>query len=167
MGRTALPECDDRFLLRFYHHMFRIVHVFKSQLLHAVREGGREQHVETIFGLRHTAEQETNVFNKAEIKHAICFIQYHCLNVIEVEYTLFVEIDNAAGGPDQNIDATLQFCELLIIAFATISQGCFQTSGGQQRLGIIKDLNCQFASRGHNNGAWLSFCSAFSGWCGQ
>lgn len=48
-----------------------------------------------------------NVFNKVEIKYVICFIQYYCLNVIEVEYMLFVEIDNVAGGFDQNIDVIL------------------------------------------------------------
>jgi hypothetical protein len=65
--------------------MFRVVHVFIGQLPHPQGEGGGEQHAQTLGGGRHAAEQETDVLDEAEIEHAIRFVQYHDLDVAEID----------------------------------------------------------------------------------
>lgn len=61
-------------LFRFHFNIFGVVHLLERQFANTVREGCGEQHVQTLIGRRHAAEQPADVFNKAQIVHAIGFI---------------------------------------------------------------------------------------------
>ena len=77
-----------RFLFRFHFNIFGIVHLLERQFTYPVRKRGGEQHVEALVCRRHTAEQPADIFNKAQIVHAIGFVQHHHLNGSEVNVVL-------------------------------------------------------------------------------
>ncbi len=68
------------FLFRFNFNVFGVVHILKGQFTHAEGEGGGEQHIEALVSGRHAAEQPANVFNEAEVKHSVSFVEYHHLD---------------------------------------------------------------------------------------
>ena len=109
-------------LFRFDFNVLGVIHLFERQFANAVREGGRKQHVQALSGWRHTAEQPTNVFNKAEIVHTIGFIQYHDLNRAQVDMVLFCVVNETTSSADKNIDAAFQHFQLFVIAITAISQ---------------------------------------------
>ena len=144
-----------RFLLRLNFDVLGVVHLFERQFTDAIRKGGREQHVQALIRWRHTAEQPTDIFNKAEIVHAIGFVKHDNLNGAEVNMVLFGVVDKATGGTDQNIHAAFQHFQLLIVAVAAVSQAEFQTGSLRQRFGVSVDLNRQFTRRRHDQRARL------------
>ena len=117
-------------LFRFDLHMFRVVHVFIGQLLHPQGEGGGEQHAQTLGGGGHAAEQETDVLDEAEIEHAIRFVQYHDLDVAEIDDLGLEVVDDATRGADKDVDALFQHGQLLVVAFATIGETELEPGGG-------------------------------------
>ena len=81
------------FLFRFHFNIFGVVHLLEGQLAYAIGQGGGEQHVQALIGRRHAAEQPTDVFDKAEIVHAIGFIQHDNLHRAEIDIVLLGVID--------------------------------------------------------------------------
>ncbi len=114
------------FLFRFHFHIFSTVHVLKCQFTDAIRKGGREQHAQTLGSRRHATEQPANIFNKAEIEHAIGFVQHHNLNSTEINVILFRVVDQATGGCHQNINALLKHFQLFVIPVSAIGETQFQ-----------------------------------------
>lgn len=97
-----------RFLFRLDFNIFGVVHLFKRQFANTVRKGCGEQHIQTLIGRRHATEQPADIFNKAEIVHAIGFIQHDDLNRAEVNVILFGVINQTTSGANQNVDAAFQ-----------------------------------------------------------
>ena len=114
------------FLFRFNFDIFSAVHVLKRQFTDAVRERRREQHAQTLRSRRHATEQPADIFNKAEIEHAIGFVQHHDLNGTEIDMILLRVIDQAAGGCHQNINALFQHFQLFVITVSAIGETQFQ-----------------------------------------
>ncbi len=63
----------------------------------------------------HAAQYETDVLDKAQIEHTICFIQDRHLDVPQVKYMLLEVVDDAAGRADQYIHALLENSPLLLV----------------------------------------------------
>ena len=93
-----------RFLFRLNFDVFGVVHLFERQFTDAVREGGREKHIQALRRRRHAAEQPADIFNEAQIVHTVCFVEYHNLDRTEVNVVLLGVIDKTASGADQNIN---------------------------------------------------------------
>ncbi|MNP78739.1 hypothetical protein D3C76_1764270 [compost metagenome] len=81
------------FLFRFHFNIFSVVHLLESQLAYAIGKGGREQHVQALIDRRHAAEQPANVFDKAQIVHAVGFIQHQNLDSTQIDIILFGVVD--------------------------------------------------------------------------
>ena len=111
-----------RLLFRFDFNVLGVIHLFKRQFANAIREGCRKQHVQTLGGWRHTTEQPTDIFDKAQIVHTIGFIQHHDLNRAQVDMVLFCVVDKTTGRADKNIDAAFQHFQLFVVTVAAISQ---------------------------------------------
>ncbi|CGW97602.1 Uncharacterised protein [Salmonella enterica subsp. enterica serovar Typhi] len=109
-------------MLRFHFNIFGVVHLFKRQLANPIRQGGGEQHVQTLRSRRHTTEQPADIFNKAQIVHAIGFIEYDDLNGAEVNVVLFGVVDQSARRTNKNINAAFQHFKLLVVTIAAVSQ---------------------------------------------
>ena len=139
-----------RFLLRFHFYIFGVVHLFERQLAYAIRKGSGEQHVQTLIGRRHAAEQPANVFNEAQIVHAVSFIEHHNLDCAEVNVVLFGVIDKTAGGTDQDIHTAFQHFQLLFVAVAAIGQAKLKSGRLRQGFSVCVDLYRQFSRRCHN-----------------
>ncbi len=105
-------------LFRLDFNVLGVIHLFERQFADAIRKGRGEQHVQALSGRRHAAEQPADIFNKAEIVHAIGFVQHDNLNGAEVNVVLLRVIDQTTSGADQNIDAAFQHFQLLIVAVA-------------------------------------------------
>ncbi|SXT89990.1 Uncharacterised protein [Klebsiella pneumoniae] len=144
-----------RFLFRLDFNVLGVIHLFERQFADAIRKGRGEQHVQALSGRRHAAEQPADIFNKAEIVHAIGFVQHDNLNGAEVNVVLLRVIDQTTSGADQNIDAAFQHFQLLIVAVAAVSQTQLQTGGLRQWLSVGVDLYRQFTRRRHNQRARL------------
>ncbi len=144
-------------LFRLDFNVLGVIHLFERQFADAIRKGRGEQHVQALSGRRHAAEQPADIFNKAEIVHAIGFVQHDNLNGAEVNVVLLRVIDQTTSGTDQNIDAAFQHFQLLIVAVAAVSQTQLQTGGLRQWLSVGVDLYRQFTRRRHNQRArWLT-----------
>ncbi len=74
-----------RFLFRFHFNIFGIVHLLKRPFTYRY-----ESVANTVLSRRFTAHSRTpaDIFNKAQIVHAIGFVQYHHLNGTEVHVVL-------------------------------------------------------------------------------
>lgn len=144
-----------RFLFRLDFNVLGVIHLFERQFADAIRKGRGEQHVQALSGRRHAAEQPADIFNKAEIVHAIGFVQHDNLNGAEVNVVLLRVINQTTSGADQNIDAAFQHFQLLIVAVAAVSQTQLQTGGLRQWLSVGVDLYRQFTRRRHNQRARL------------
>ncbi|VFS88911.1 Uncharacterised protein [Raoultella terrigena] len=139
-----------RFLFWFDFNVFGVVHLLKRQFADPVGKGGGEQHVQALVSLRHTTEQPADIFNKAEIVHAIGFVEDDNLNSAKVDMILFGVVDKTTGSPDQNVDAALQHFQLLVVAIAAVSQTELQAGGLRQRFCVSMDLYRQLTRWRHD-----------------
>ncbi len=157
VGR-AVGDLFDGFVgdfLGFYAYQHRVVHVFVGQFGDFVGQGGREQQVEAFFRRRHPAQQKANVFDEAEVEHAVGFVKHHDLYVIQRQRALFVKIDDAAGGADDDVDRGFDFVQLLLVVDAAIEQGVFEIQKLADVQRVFVNLDGQFAGGGENNGSWI------------
>ncbi|MNS60932.1 hypothetical protein D3C72_939440 [compost metagenome] len=152
------------FLLRLDFHIFGVVHLLERQFTNAVRESRGEQHIQALRSRWHATEQPADVFDEAQIVHAICFIEYHNLDSTEVNVVLFSVINQAARGADKNINAAFQHFQLFIIAVTAISQTQLQASGLSQRFCVSVDLHRKFSRWSHDQRTRLVNFSVSNCW---
>jgi len=110
-----LRHAVDRHLVRLDAHELRIVHVLVGELEHSMRERRREQHVQTTVMLGQAPQHVPNVFDEAEIEHAIGFIENEHLNAAQPENPLLVEIDETPRRADQDVDACGKYFALFVV----------------------------------------------------
>ncbi|MCG3201163.1 MAG: hypothetical protein NFCOHLIN_01028 [Gammaproteobacteria bacterium] len=150
-----LGDGIDRNLVRVYLDEARIVHVFIRELLHAQRQGRREQHRQPPLRGRHAPEQEPDVLDEAQIEHAIRLVQHHHLDGAQVEDMLLEIVNDASGRADQNFHTRLQLGALLVVVHAAIDQRHLQARELPEHLRILVDLDGELARGGQHDGAGL------------
>ncbi len=134
-------------------HRFRFVHVLVRQLHDPAGERRREQHVQAPGRFRHLAQQEADVLDEAEVKHAVGLVQHHHLHVAEGKDLLLEIIDDASRRADQHVHALFQGAALAVVAGAAEDQYQPVTGMAGQKLGVLVDLHGQFARRRQDHGA--------------
>ena len=134
-------------------HRFRFVHVLVRQLHDPAGERRREQHVQAPGRFRHLAQQEADVLDEAEVKHAVGLVQHHHLHVAEGKDLLLEVIDDASRRADQHVHALFQGAALAVVAGAAEDQYQPVTGMAGQKLGVLVDLHGQFARRRQDHGA--------------
>ena len=90
----------NRHFVRFDADELRIVHVLIREFHDPMRERGRKHHGQAQRRMRHAAQYEADVLDKAEIEHTICFIEDRDLDMPQVKHMLFEVIDDAPGCAD-------------------------------------------------------------------
>ena len=122
-----------------------------GQLTHGVGEGRREQ--QGLALARQHDEQLAQLPGKAQVEHAIGFVQHQQLYLVEAHGVLVEQVEQAPGGRHQHVHALAQLHHLRIDAHATVGHG--GTQG--QVLGIVAqtgmDLLGQLAGGGEDQGA--------------
>ena len=126
--------------------------MFVGEFEHAVAERCGEQQVLAFRRPRHFAQQKADVLDEAEIEHAIGFVHHHDFDAAEFHRTLTHEIDQAAGGRDDDVDAFLELAALLVVIDAAVDQGTFQFRIAADLTRILVDLYREFARRRDHDG---------------
>ena len=57
------------------------------------------------FSWRHQREDLLDVVDEAHVEHAVGFVEHEDLDVAQVERALLLQVEQAAGGGDQDVDA--------------------------------------------------------------
>ncbi len=88
----------------------RMAHVAAGEGDHGRRHGGREQHRLAQFGGQ--PDDPLDVGQKAQVEHLVGLVQHEHLDVAEVQVPLTSQVEQAAGGTDDDVDASAQFLDL-------------------------------------------------------
>ena len=79
-------------MLGFHDEFLRLVHVLVGQLQHTVAEGGREQQGLAGAALGHAPQQEANVLDEAQIKHAVGLVQHAHLAGVQTDHLVLLDV---------------------------------------------------------------------------
>ena len=159
-GLVHLVRCGS---LGLDAHGFRVVHVFIGQFQHAVRQRGREQHAQALFGRRAPAQQVADILDEAKVEHAVGFVQYHDLAGLEIEHVLLEIVDDASGRSDQYVDAGLELLALLVVASAAVGESELEPGVAAEQYGILVNLDREFARRRQHQRPRLVLAPFFAG----
>ena len=131
--------------------------MFVGQLHHAVREGGREEHIETLFRARHAPEKKADIFNKAKVKHSIGLIENQHLGRIEIKDMFFKVVDYPAWSANEYIYPLFNGLFLLLITGSTIGESQFESGKLANLQEIFVNLDCKLTSWGKYQSPRLIF----------
>ena len=117
-----------------------VVHVLVGELEHAMRERGREQHVQAPVMLGQPPQHVTDVLDEAEIEHAVGLVEDEHLNAAQPEHALLVEIDEAARRADQDVDARGEHVALFVVIRAAEREAELERQVLAERLRVARAL---------------------------
>ncbi|CAB4865716.1 unannotated protein [freshwater metagenome] len=111
---------------------------------------GREQHGVALFG--DLSEELFDVGEEPEIEHSVSLIEHHHLDIRERQEFLASEIEQSAGGSDNDLCPRLDFVDLFFVGLATVNRGngCRTVTRGQFH--VLGYLNCELARWHHDQG---------------
>ena len=126
----------------------RVAHVGAGQGHDRARHGGREQ--QRLAGLRGERDQLLHVGQEPQVEHLVGLVEDEGVHVGEVENLAVGQVDQAARGADDDVDALLQRVDLGLVAGAAVDGQHAEAAvlGDQRDLG--RDLHGQLAGRGHD-----------------
>ena len=128
----------------------RLRHVAARHRHHGTRHGGREQH-----GLAHGrdgGEQGLDVREEAEVQHLVRLVQHHGVHQVQAQVALAHQVDEAAGGADDDLDAALQLLDLRLVGAAAVDGGDAQGAPGRGGREVAGHLDGELARRGDDQG---------------
>ena len=128
----------------------RLRHVAARHRDHGTRHGGREQH-----GLTHGrdgGEQGLDVGEEAEVQHLVGLVQHHGVHQVQAQVALAHQVDEAAGGADDDLDAALQLLDLRLVGAAAVDGGDAQGAPGRGGREVAGHLDGELARRGDDQG---------------
>ncbi len=95
---------------------------------------------------RRLAHDAPHLGDEAHVEHAVGFVDHQHLDAVEVDLALAVEIHQASGRGDQDVDQlALELLALAVVVDAADQRHDVQPGMGRQFLGILADLQHQFA----------------------
>ena len=97
----------------------RLVLILACHGDNCARHGCREQH--GLAAIRGVSEEAFDVWQEAEVEHFVGFVENHEANVAEVEFLLLREVDQTAGGSDDDLSAGFDFGNLTLVCLATVN----------------------------------------------
>ena len=89
---------------------------------------------------------------KAHVKHVVCFVQYQDFNIIQVDDTLVLQIQQASRAGDHNIDTAAQALDLRLGTYPAVNGEAAQAGLAAELGDDSVRLFCQFAGWGNNQG---------------
>ncbi len=133
----------------------RLFHLHAHGLArHLARQGddrlkrGREEHRLAL--LRQHAHDATNVWQEADVQHAVGLVQHQHLQRCEGHVTPLDLVQQTAGRGDDDVNALSQGVILRTIAHAAIDGGNADGHAATQQGGVLGDLQGELA-RGHQD----------------
>ncbi|MCY1519844.1 hypothetical protein D9M68_546080 [compost metagenome] len=129
----------------------RLAHDALGQLLDARREGGAEHH--GLLALDGELVDFSQVVGKAEVEHAVGFVDHQELDLVELELLRALQVEQAAGGGDHEV-GVLQLGDLQLVRHTTHHVGHAQaTAMAHQVDGVVGHLLGEFARGAQDQGA--------------
>ena len=95
---------------RVHRHADRIGQVAFGKLLHQLRHGGREQHRRAF--RRDQARDAAQRVDEADVEHLVGLVQHQVTGLVEADRAALDQVDQAAGGRDQHVDAAREAVHL-------------------------------------------------------
>ena len=115
-----------------------VVEVLAHELVDAVVQCCAEQHaLATLWGLVHDAGDDRQ---EAEVGHVVGLIQHGDFDGVEGDETLLHEVFEATGAGDDNVDTSLERCDLALLGNATKDGGGVQAIRLSEGLQHVGDL---------------------------
>ena len=129
-------------------HPARVGQVSLGQLFHLFGHGGRKQH-----GLARGAQLGGNFaqrMDEAHVQHLIGLIQHQMFGLGQVHSATVHQVDQTAGGRDQNIGAAVQNGDLAVDRLAAHHGAHVDRGMIGQHVQVVGNLVHQFAGWGQH-----------------
>ena len=139
----ALFDALHRGGLRRHFDADRIGQQLAHQLFDIGRHGGGE--TQGLALLRGERDDLLDVADEAHIEHSVGLVEHQHLDRVESDMALLDQIEQAARGGDENVDAAHQRIDLRLLADAAEHQGVLQPEMAAIGLETVADLRGQFA----------------------
>ena len=98
-------------------------------------------------GLR---EQLLDVGQEAEVEHLVGLVEHHDLDVFEAQQALAGEVEQAAGGADDDLRAGLELLDLALVGLAAVDRDDLGVAVGCRDLEVFGHLHAELAG-GHDD----------------
>ncbi|MNS67590.1 hypothetical protein D3C72_1008450 [compost metagenome] len=128
----------------------RVLEQRAGEVADLVAEGGREQ--QALLFLGHQGQDLLHVVDEAHVQHAVGFVQDQHLDLAQVEHALLLQVEQAAGGGHEDVDALLELADLRVHAHAAEDHGGVQLQVLAVRTHRLFDLGREFARGGQHEG---------------
>ena len=99
----------------------RLVHEGAGQRDDRVRHGRREQHRLPVVG--DLPQDALDVGQEAEVEHLVGLVEHQHRQAAELQVALLGQVEQAAGGADDDVDALLQRLDLRLVGAAAVDGG--------------------------------------------
>ncbi len=90
--------------------------------------------------------------DEAHVEHAVGFVEHQHLHLRQVEHALLLQVEQAAGGGDQDVDAALELADLRVHADTAEDHGRGQLEVLAVGANGLFDLGREFARGGQHQG---------------
>src|SRR5687768_11513631 len=141
----ALHDRRGRRRRRRYADLLRVHQERVGQAADFRRHGGGEE--QGLAQLRQQPDDLLDIRDEAHVEHAVGFVDHQDLDVVHQDLAALEQVDQAAGGRDQHVDAAVQFLLLVDEALATYEQGVAQVCVLAILLEAVGHLGGQLPSR--------------------
>ena len=126
----------------------RVVEELLDQRVHAVVEGGGEQHA--LAALRGGAQDATDIGQEAEVGHVVGLVQDGDLDLVEADEPLPHEVQEPAGAGDDDVDPRLEGLLLGLGGDPAEDGGHIHVDHAGQGLDDLGDLEGELAGGGQD-----------------
>ncbi len=123
----------------------RIGQIFAGKLGNQLRHGCGEEQRLTI--LRHQLGNLAQVVDEAEIEHLVSLVENEVASLCQRHRLARNKVEQAAGGRDENVDATGELFGLLVDRNATDDEADLERALLYEKLQVGRDLVHQFTGR--------------------
>ena len=130
--------------------MHRLVLILACHGDDCAGHGCREQH--GLATIRGVSEEALDVWKESEVKHFIGLVENHEANVAQVELLLLREVDQTAGGSDDDLSAGFDFGNLTFVGLAAVNGSNRGRAVRASQLEVFGDLNAELSGRHDNQG---------------
>ena len=131
--------------------LHRVVQQAMGQGLDRPAEGRGEQQV--LAPRRHQGQQAADVADEAHVEHAVGLIEHQDLNLIQVDGTLLLEVDQPARGCHQHVGSCLEPVDLGVDLDPTEHHIAAQVEKAAVGRHVLRHLGGQFAGGGEHQTA--------------
>ena len=129
----------------------RVLQIAAGQALDLGREGGREQQGGALLGQK--TQDALQVRQKANVQHAVGFVQHHVLNLVQHRIFGFDVIEQTTGRGHQNFNAAFEFQRLRLHVHATKHHRAAHLGVFGVKLDLLGHLVGQFTRGQQHQGA--------------